>query len=262
MRQKNTKISRTKKNGLSNSTNKKITLVAIKAATPQTSAAGDGLKKRIISGLVMAALFLIFFLLPRNWQLIAVLLVVFFTHHEWQRLARQTPRPFTWFAVGFFYVLLAAVSAVFLLNLYALWFFITLLLVMACDIGSYATGKLLGARLLGGKKLAPNLSPGKTWVGVIGGVCLSALLMLVFILSGVLTATSAMQYVILLIASITIAGFSILGDLFESLLKRQARVKDSGVIIPGHGGVLDRVDGYLLALPLTALLIIAKIISF
>jgi phosphatidate cytidylyltransferase len=119
--------------------------------------------------------------------------------------------------------------------------------VWIADTAAYFTGRRFGRR-----KLAPNISPGKTWEGVIGaaiavGVYYSLLwhwLELSF-----LGSAGLKQF--LLIAAITI--LSIEGDLFESWMKRRAGVKDSGTILPGHGGVLDRIDGIVAVLPLTAL---------
>jgi len=110
-------------------------------------------------------------------------------------------------------------------------------IVWAADIGAYFIG-----RTLGGPKLAPRISPGKTWSGAIGGLVVamvSALFMSAFYLP------SGFGGWALNLASVAgvLAAFSILGDLFESGLKRRAGVKDSGHILPGHGGVMDRLDG-------------------
>ena len=114
--------------------------------------------------------------------------------------------------------------------------------VWAADIGAYFFGKSYGKR-----KLAKKISPGKTWEGVFGGLCASALTLVVGTYWMVLSLN---QQLALLTLALVAVCFSVFGDLFESLLKRSAGLKDSGRILPGHGGVLDRVDGLIAALPI------------
>jgi phosphatidate cytidylyltransferase len=119
-----------------------------------------------------------------------------------------------------------------------------LAVVWLTDIGAYACG-----RLIGGPKLWPAISPNKTWAGAVGGVAigtLSGLAMLAVFDVGVTTA--------LLAESVLLAILTVLGDLFESGLKRKFQVKDSGGLLPGHGGVMDRFDGLWAAAPLAAVL--------
>jgi len=120
-------------------------------------------------------------------------------------------------------------------------------LVWAADIGAYFTGQGFGRH-----KLAPNVSPGKTWEGLAGGVTWSLGIAALagawlFKLQGVAVWLS------FLVMCTVVTLLSIVGDLGESLLKRQVGVKDSGTLLPGHGGVLDRVDSLLAALPALAL---------
>ena len=114
--------------------------------------------------------------------------------------------------------------------------------IWAADIGAYFAGKKLGKR-----KLASKISPGKTWEGVAGGLCASVLIIL---LGSYWMVLSFEQRLGLLILAIIAVSFSVFGDLFESLLKRDAGVKDSGALLPGHGGALDRIDGLIAALPI------------
>jgi phosphatidate cytidylyltransferase len=121
-----------------------------------------------------------------------------------------------------------------------------LFLIWAADVGAYFAGKAFGRR-----KLAPRVSPGKSWEGVVGGLALSLVVALVagawvFELRGAAWGP-------FLLLCVAVVLFSIVGDLGESLLKRQAGAKDSGTLLPGHGGVLDRVDSLLAALPAMAL---------
>ena len=120
-------------------------------------------------------------------------------------------------------------------------------LVWAADIGAYFTGQAFGRH-----KLAPQVSPGKTWEGLFGGLAWSLAVAWVggtwlFELQG------AAAWLPFLLLSAAVVLLSIVGDLGESLLKRQAGVKDSGTLLPGHGGMLDRIDSLLAALPALAL---------
>ena len=118
-----------------------------------------------------------------------------------------------------------------------------LLIVWAADTGAYFAGHRWGKT-----KLAPKVSPGKTWEGVAGGV---AVVLALALATGVYVGhyTGAMLLAWVLLATLT-AFVSVLGDLFESRLKRAAGVKDSGTLFPGHGGVLDRIDAFTAAAPL------------
>ena len=123
----------------------------------------------------------------------------------------------------------------------------TLFLVFAADTGAYFAGRAFGKR-----KLAPKISPGKTIEGAIGGLALCAVWALlvgrwVFGLHG------AAQIATLVALSLLVAVVSIIGDLTESMFKRSVGLKDSGHILPGHGGILDRVDSIVAALPVMVL---------
>ena len=130
-----------------------------------------------------------------------------------------------------------------------------LLIVWIADTAAYFAGRAFGRR-----KLAPHISPGKTWAGVFGAILAVLLLALVLWL----VAPAARMYPNDLFAAVgpvgallllaVLVGLSIVGDLFESLLKRQAGVKDSGQLLPGHGGVLDRVDAMVPVLPSAAVI--------
>jgi len=137
---------------------------------------------------------------------------------------------------GLLYAVLPAIALIFVrqqpghgLTL-ALW---TLLIVWATDIGAYFAG-----RAIGGPKLAPRISPNKTWAGLIGGMAAA-----LAVGSGV--AAAAKLPSLCWIAGAPLAAAAQIGDLFESWLKRRSGVKDSGKLLPGHGGVLDRLDGLI-----------------
>ncbi len=122
-------------------------------------------------------------------------------------------------------------------------------MVWMADISAYFTGRQFGKH-----KLAPNISPGKTWEGVAGGMLGVMLYMLIVMAASDMTQRYSLL-VILLFAIVGVA-LSVMGDLFESAIKRQAGVKDSGTLLPGHGGLLDRIDALTSTLPLAALILI------
>lgn len=125
-------------------------------------------------------------------------------------------------------------------------FFILLLLalVAAADIGAYFAGRAFGKH-----KLAPLVSPNKTWEGFAGGqLAVCTVLWLVLTTHGI--ELTVLQGALVTLGAVVLAAASVAGDLFESMLKRQAGVKDSGTLLPGHGGVLDRIDSLTAALPI------------
>lgn len=130
------------------------------------------------------------------------------------------------------------------------WLLVALALVWAGDTGAYFVGRRYGGKWFKGRKLAPRISPNKSIEGLLGGIA-SALPvgLLAALFAG---ATSAQLPWVALVVLLTVLA-SVVGDLFESLLKRHVGVKDSGDLLPGHGGVLDRIDAVLAALPVFAL---------
>jgi CDP-diglyceride synthetase len=128
------------------------------------------------------------------------------------------------------------------------WLLFTLLVVFACDTGALAVGRLLGRH-----RMAPRVSPNKTWEGAAGGFAASIGAALLVGLAFELAVPVWQQAVIGAVASVAAQ----VGDLLESALKRAANVKDSGSIMPGHGGILDRMDSILFALPAVFYMLLA-----
>ena len=140
------------------------------------------------------------------------------------------------------------VSLVYLKSQHMLGYLLCLLaLVWASDIGAYFAGKTWGKR-----KLCVAVSPGKTWEGFFGGLAVCMILAMVFIF---ILKPHSHPYMLIILAILTHV-MSVIGDLFESMLKRMVKVKDSGTLLPGHGGVYDRVDALTAAAPIFTLILL------
>lgn len=174
------------------------------------------------------------------WLFILVLLA---TYEKGTSLYKTSP----WLLrLAAFLVLIPAWSSLITLQqFYPLLILYLIFLVAIADSGAYFSGKAFGKN-----KLAPELSPGKTREGMLGGLAGATLWS---ILGAVLLSLSISDSFFFIILSMVAALMSVSGDLFESLIKREAGQKDSGNILPGHGGILDRIDGLLAALPLFTL---------
>jgi len=113
-------------------------------------------------------------------------------------------------------------------------------IVVATDTGAYFSG-----RAIGGRKIAPRISPSKTWAGLTGGMIAAGLVSLAFFYSNAGDSAFTVMGIVAILIGAALAVLAQAGDFFESWLKRRAGVKDSSNLIPGHGGVFDRVDGLL-----------------
>ncbi len=151
-----------------------------------------------------------------------------------------------WAVIGIVYLGVPAVAFLALRDLpngMQLVFWLVIV-VVATDVFAYLVG-----RSLGGPRLAPKISPGKTWSGLVGGATGAT------ILGGIFAFLAGWGWLQGGCFGLVLALVAQSGDLFESFIKRRAGVKDSGRLIPGHGGMLDRLDGYLFAVPTLALLV-------
>lgn len=215
--------------------------------TPQDSPRWQGLKLRVASALPLVAVVLlcvyeggmIFFALV----IAAALLMI----KEWEGITANQAAWFKW--IGYPAVILPCACLAWLrthptpeMGLYLVIYLIAT--IAATDIGAYFIGKRYGKH-----KLVPVISPNKTWEGLGGGVACAVVVTVLALPSPLVFSLS--QRIVL---GLVIALLAQAGDIGESWLKRNAGVKDSGSIIPGHGGLLDRVDGYLLTVPMFALL--------
>ena len=147
-----------------------------------------------------------------------------------------------WMPFGFIYSSLPVVALIYIRTYSFMSIIYLFLIIWSTDIGGYVFGKMIG-----GKKIAPKISPKKTYSGAIGGLILSFIVVLIY-----LFINDGFSYN-LLFGAIMLSIFSQYGDLFESAIKRKFKVKDSGNILPGHGGIMDRVDGLIFAAVVFAL---------
>ena len=192
---------------------------------------------RIISAAVLAPVVLITVYAGTPFFEILIALAALIMGYEWKKLCEGR---IGWLIFGIFYIGLPCIALLSLRSnpVYGQEILFWLLsVVWAADTGAYAFG-----RLIGGWKLAPIISPNKTWAGLTGGIILAT------IIGGSITLVIDLEHSVIMYGfSAFIGALSQVGDLVESWFKRYFKVKDTGCIIPGHGGLLDRVDGLLVA---------------
>lgn len=163
----------------------------------------------------------------------------------------QYPKKTNWFdsrliVIGVVLMTAAMTAMFYLWQQSPWWLMYVFVLVWCADSGAYFVGRKFGKR-----KMAPSVSPNKSMEGLYGGLA-TGLIAVLAVSFGVLHYSGPLLILFVLLSAVTIVS-SVLGDLFESMLKRQAGIKDSGTILPGHGGVLDRIDSLLAATPIFAL---------
>jgi len=199
------------------------------------------LEKRVASSIILIPLTLYAIFISKALFLLLILSVAIIASFEWNNLTRSDEKNKNkkkWFLIGFLYILIPLYSVMelrFIDKNIILWLFFV---VWSTDIFAYFIGKNLG-----GPKLIPSISPNKTWSGLIGGMVSAAIIGL---LSTLMFEGGILFF---MITSALLAVIAQIGDLFESKVKRIFGVKDSGTIIPGHGGILDRIDGLMFAAP-------------
>jgi phosphatidate cytidylyltransferase len=201
----------------------------------ETRVAASGAAALAISGLCLAVGWIDASLVAAGLGLAAVALL--------------SPQRRIWAATGFLYAAAAEITSV-LVRLDQVYGFVALILILlvvwVTDIGGYFAG-----RGIGGPKLWPQVSPKKTWAGAIGGFVASLAVAAGFAAFAKMVPPLKLGPLLLLAAALSVV--SQLGDLFESAVKRRFGVKDSSHIIPGHGGLMDRLDGYVAAVVVAAI---------
>ncbi|MDA0902143.1 MAG: phosphatidate cytidylyltransferase [Proteobacteria bacterium] len=205
----------------------------------------SNLKKRIISSIVMVPVAIYAFYFSKALFSLLIIAATILMTFEWLELTKSAVNKKKWHLIGFFYIAIPVWSILELRDIDSniiLWMFF---LIWATDIFAYFAGKHLG-----GPKLAPTISPNKTWSGMAGGVLAS---MVIGFLSSFTFAPNSILFFVTVSAIISV--IEQLSDLVESKFKRVFGVKDSGDIIPGHGGVLDRLDGIIFVAPTVLLLV-------
>lgn len=206
----------------------------------------DNTKQRVVTSIILLpiAIYAIFFSKPL-FMILAITITILMAW-EWMNItksATEAKEKKKWQLIGFFYILIPiyAVIEIRFKNIDILfWMFAV---IWATDIFAFFSGKILG-----GPKLAPTISPNKTWSGLIGGIIASVAIGLLssFMFKGGILFFMFFSMILSILEQVS--------DLLESKIKRIFNVKDSGNIIPGHGGVLDRLDGMMLVAPFVLLL--------
>lgn len=222
---------------------------ADRAVTAEPSRYSE-LPVRVASALVMVAIAALTLWLGGLVWIGFVLLIAGLVLWEFNRLVRSSGLSALgetlWIFFGAIYVSGAALAMIQVRDNYSAVgvAFIYILPIIAVDVGAYFVG-----RAVGGPKIAPKLSPSKTWAGLIGGAIGASIVTVGVVISGFLPeqlGPGTIPAILMAIgAGALIAVIAQSGDFFESWLKRRAGVKDSSNLIPGHGGVFDRVDGFL-----------------
>lgn len=228
---------------------------------PQPAGRFSGLKVRVLSGLVLAPLMVAIIIAGGNWFMGFMVVACLISFYEWFGLARAGVRPILTLLLGALYLSISFGSYIGLrlgFDAGAWLALAAIFCVWASDTGAYFTGKCIG-----GPKMAPKLSPKKTWAGLTGAVIFCGLMLVLFLYlepafekyiptNTGLDFEQSWFWVFLAGALLGIVGQ--IGDVSISFLKRRANLKDTGHIIPGHGGMLDRIDALLLVAPVFLLL--------
>lgn len=207
---------------------------------------------------MLAPLF-VFTIVYGGWPLILWLAASFFiSAYEWHNLSRRTSRFVFCMAAGSLYFLVAHASFFALREVYSLNVVLLLIgMIWFSDTAGYFTGKLMG-----GPKLIVKISPNKTWSGFGGALFVPGMFAMLWIIAfGLHPDFNVLPWYILyptgFALGIFIGSIGQAGDLMISFVKRKAQVKDTGVLIPGHGGLLDRIDSMMLGAPVFFLILVA-----
>ena len=197
--------------------------------------------QRILSSIILIPIAL-FFIIKGSYFFIFFLSICFFiTSYEWYKMTKNN----NYFLFGLIFLILSFLLAFLLRNIFLNDFILVILICVSTDIGGFVFGKIFK-----GPKLT-KISPNKTYSGMIGSFFLSIIFALIYTnYYGLIYWTDNL----LLIVVILISFISQIGDLTFSYFKRKSKIKNTGKIIPGHGGLLDRIDGMLFAVPFSYIL--------
>mgnify|MGYP000119544995 CR=1 FL=1 len=195
-------------------------------------------QKRVLTGGLIAPLILgLFFVPPWIFAALCILIILRIVYKEWPRLFSPYD-PLFWIILPFYPLLPCAL--IIYLQLYG---FALLNLVLIGLIGIYDTFSYLAGKQWGKTPINRQISPGKSWEGFAGGIAGTLIFSLVFFGHHTLKCLTTCVFPFIIVLCCT----ALAGDLFESALKRRAGLKDAGSLLPGHGGILDRIDGILFA---------------
>jgi len=208
------------------------------------------LRQRILTA-VIAVPFIIFAIYVSKFLFNAFLLViVVLAAFEWQNLIKDVKNKASWTLAGVVYI---ALPFLLFITIHDVNNGPNIILWMLCVVWATDIAGMLVGQALQGPKLAPKISPNKTWSGLFGGIISS---MMIGFVSSLMFSGGVMFFVFF---SGLLAVVEQMGDLFESKIKRHFGVKDSGNILPGHGGILDRIDGLIFVIPVVFLMIVLSL---
>ncbi len=212
------------------------------------------LKKRVLSSLLLFPVILIIIIKGSIFFNLFLIISLIIALYEWYSMSKK--KIYYYFGVFFLIFSFYTIYKVYNFNDSYLNFLFIFLTCIATDIGGYIFGKLLkGPRLV-------SISPNKTYSGVIGGYIFSIMLLTIFLNQTYFSFEKLDNLYITYIMIFIISSISQLGDIFVSYFKRLSNVKDTGKLIPGHGGLLDRADGMIFAYPIYYLMLLANLKLF
>tara|TARA_Y100000996_G_scaffold408133_1_gene386703 strand:- start:211 stop:864 length:654 start_codon:yes stop_codon:yes gene_type:complete len=210
--------------------------------------------KRIISSIILIPIALFFILKGSFLFNFFILICLIITSYEWHKMSKNKP----YYLIGFILLVFSFYTTYKLIDFAgSYYYFLTVMLIcISTDIGGYVFGNLFK-----GPKLT-KISPKKTYSGVIGGYLLSIIILNVFYNSSYFFLEQVAISTDILIFILLVSTVSQLGDIIISYFKRLSRIKDTGKIIPGHGGLLDRIDGMIFAFPFSYMILKANIVQY
>ncbi len=210
--------------------------------------------KRILSSLILIPIAL-FFIIKGNFLFNFFLLICFLvTSYEWHKMSSKKP----YYLIGLLFLIISFYSAYIIRTTMSgdyIYFIIILLICVSTDVGGYVFGKIFK-----GPKLT-KISPKKTYSGVIGGYFFSIIILNLWFSSNLFIKPQELNSDVF-IAILMISTISQIGDIIISYFKRLSKIKDTGKIIPGHGGLLDRIDGMVFAFPFSYIIFNINIFQY